>query len=109
MLVQKLSFLQRFRIIATAIVFIVGLGSILMSVKATDKRSAFTYGVSITSGGNHYRIIKDVTGLPPSEYDCDYNPSTACTVGSETPLQVDSEVPLNQVTIIQTGDFSSTN
>jgi len=109
MLVQKLSFLKRFRIIATAIVFIVGLGSILMSVKATDKRSAFTYGVSITSGGNHYRIIKDVTGLPPSEYSCDGSSPDACRVGSETPLQVDSEVPLNQVTIIQTGDFSSTN
>jgi hypothetical protein len=109
MLVQKLSFLQRFRIIATAIVFIVGLGSILMSVKATDKRSAFTYGVSITSGGNHYRIIKDVTGLPPSEYDCDYNPSTACTVGSEISLQIDTEVPLSQVTDIQPGEFSSTN
>jgi hypothetical protein len=109
MLVQKLSFFQRFRIIATAIVFIVGLGSILMSVKASDKRSVFTYGVSITLGGDHYRIIKDVTGVPRSEYDCDYNPSTACTVGSETPLQVDSEVPLSQVTDIQPGEFSSPN
>jgi hypothetical protein len=109
MLVQKLSFLQRFRIIATAIVFIGGLGSILMSVKATDKRSAFTYGASITSGGNHYQIIKDVTGLPPSEYDCDGSSPDACRVGSETPLQVDTKVPLNQVTIVQTGDFSSPN
>lgn len=88
----------------TALVVLAGLGSTLMAMKPADKRAAFTYGVAETLGGNHYQVLRNVTGVPRNQYFCDESLQT-CTVASNVSAPVNSLIPKDQAISIESGDF----
>jgi hypothetical protein len=104
MLIQKLGFLQRSRVVFTALVLLTGLGSTLVAMKPEEEMAAYTYGVAETSSGNHYQVIRNITGEPAENYDCNSN-TTACTVTSDETPSPEGLIPKVGATVLQQGDF----
>lgn len=97
MLVEKSNLLQRVRVVMIALVAVIGFGTMAMK---PDVRAAHTYGVAETSGGLNWRIVADVTGqTPDSDYDCNQNFNTTCTINLDASLDngdlVSKTTPVN--------------
>jgi hypothetical protein len=104
MLIQKLSFLQRSRIVFTALVILAGLGSTMISMKPAEKMAAYTYGVAETSGGDHYHVLRNVTGEPRDNWICESGTSV-CTVNSDEIPSPDGLISTANATVQEEGDF----
>lgn len=104
MKVQRTGLLQRVRTVLTALVVITGFGTSLMAMKPVEKAAAYTYGVSQTSTGMHYVVLKNVTGQPASSWECDAS-TKACTVNSDNLAPLGSSIPKAQATVRSTGIF----
>lgn len=103
MIIEKTGLLIRVRTVLTVFVMLIGLGNTLMAMKPADKNAAFTYGVAETTGGMHYEILADVTGIPEWQYDCNDAP-TACLISSDQPITT-TEVLKQNVTLKVRGQF----
>lgn len=84
MIVEKSNLLQRVRVVMIALVAIIGFGTMAMK---PDVRAAHTYGVAETAGGTNWEIQSDVTGqIQDSDYDCNKNFNTTCTISLDAVL-----------------------
>lgn len=102
---QKNGLLQRVRIVLTALVVLAGLGSTLMAMKPADKRAAFTYGVAETTGGMHYRVVKNLADIPTQSWTCDES-TKPCLVGSDIHVSEGGTLDISQASIITVGEFN---
>jgi hypothetical protein len=105
MVIQKLSFLQRSRIVFTALVILAGLGSTLIAMKPAQKMAAYTYGVAETSGGTHFQVIRNITGESGENWVCDLSPNV-CTVTSDEIPSPDGLISVANAQIQSEGDFA---
>jgi hypothetical protein len=105
MLIQKLGFIQRIRIVLTALVILAGFGSTLLAMKPAEKKAAYTYGVAETSGGNHYQVIRNVTGVPPEGYNCDGSGQT-CTIAFDQSPSAEGLILKTDAIALREGIFS---
>lgn len=91
MITQKVNLLQRVRVVMIALVAVIGFGTMAMK---PDVRAAQTYGVAETTGGQDWRIVANVTGQAPgSDYDCNQDFSSTCTIRLDASLNNGDLVP----------------
>lgn len=91
MLVEKSNLLQRVRVVMIALVAVIGFGTMAMK---PDVRAAQTYGVAETAGGQDWRIVANVTGQAPgSDYDCNQDFSSTCTIRLDAVLHDEDVIP----------------
>jgi hypothetical protein len=104
MITQKMSLLQRGRMVFTVLVILAGFGSTLLAMKPADKGVAYTYGVAETSGGNHYLVLRNITGESGENWVCDLSPNV-CTVTSDEIPSPDGLISVANAQIQDEGDF----
>jgi hypothetical protein len=106
MIIQKMSLLQRGRMVFTALVILAGLGSTLIAMKPAQKMAAYTYGVAETSGGTHYQVLRNVTNEPRENYDCLWG-APVCTVTTNQSVPTNGLILKtdDKVDIVETGTF----
>lgn len=103
MLVLNKNLLQRVRVITIALVTIVGFGTIAM--KPAAARFDHIYGVVETDNGTAWEIRADVTDASSDDYQCINITNNACSIGSDSALNIGDQIPVNEAQIIKRGLF----